>query len=64
VHIAGTFRFAAQNGRQSYNYKNLARLSQVKLLVGFQRRFTLVINTIPSCGEMSTKIHRSDKNYT
>jgi hypothetical protein len=29
--IAGTFRFAAQNGRQSYNYW----LSQVELLAGF-----------------------------
>jgi hypothetical protein len=36
VHVASTFRFAAQNGSQSYKKKNLIKLSQVKLLAEFQ----------------------------
>jgi hypothetical protein len=39
VHIAGTFRFAAQKWPPELNMKNLVRLSQAKLLVGFQSNY-------------------------
>jgi hypothetical protein len=34
--MAGTFYFTANFGRKSYQKKNVVRLSQVKLLPGFQ----------------------------
>jgi hypothetical protein len=36
MHNAGMFHLAAQNGRQSYQLKNLFQLLQVKLLMAFQ----------------------------
>jgi hypothetical protein len=40
VHVVRTLNFTAQNGCQSLEKKNLVQLSQVKMLVGFQRNFT------------------------
>jgi hypothetical protein len=52
--MAGTFRFAAQNGHQSLKYKNLVQPLQAKLLVGLKPNFTGVINSIPSCANYGT----------
>jgi hypothetical protein len=46
MHMAGTFRFAAQNGRQNTREKKFVQPSLVKLLVGFQPNFTGLISTI------------------
>jgi hypothetical protein len=59
VQFVGTFPFAERNGHQSFKQNNLVRLSQVKLLVGFQLNFTGVAITIPYAhiAGMSAPLH-------
>jgi hypothetical protein len=57
MHITGMLCFAAHNGCQSKKKKNLVWISQVKLLLDFNR----VISTIPSYAHRQHVPHRCTK---